>query len=100
MTAVNDGVKISQIQERRRITKGPLSLREKKWPSEYESVEEFTLERSKNRLSSEAEKKGNDCAERFKHVRRRWNDPFGTFFSFIITKVGEKKPVKVTERKI
>lgn len=91
MTAVNDGVKISQMQERRRITKGPLSLREKKWPSEYESVEEFTLERSKNRLSSEAEKKGNDCAERFKHVRRRWNDPFGTFFSFIITKVGEKK---------
>lgn len=39
---------------------------------------------------SEAEKKGNDCAGRFKHVRRRWNDPFGTFFSFIFTKVGEK----------
>lgn len=94
MKAVNDGVKISQIQEKRRITKGPLSLREKQWHSEYESVEKFTSERSKNKLSTEAEKKG-----RFKHVRRRWNDPFGTFFPLLLLKLG-KKPIKVTERKM
>lgn len=99
MTAVSDRVKISQIQEKRRITKGPLSLREKQWHSEYESVEEFTSERSKNKLSSEAEKKGNDCAGRFKHVRRRWNNPFGTFFPLFLLKL-EKKPIKVTERKM
>lgn len=81
MIAVNDGVKISQIQERTTV------LERKKWPSEYESVEEFTLERSKNRLSSELGKKGNDCAERFRHVRRRWNDPFGTFFPLLLLKL-------------